>query len=376
MPEIRVVPPPLPQPPPLPPESWEVAESPRPPRRPNWLVQGGMVLVWLLIGSAQKLGWTTSVMIHTFALTLLAMILVPLERKEPPRILTASEAVGEAVEIGEDVADFTSLAPPDASVADPLNPAVTIGGSHGNVQPDLALLSGPQASGLGQGMGAGRGDAAGREADARIAQAGGRGGVVQIAILWDDRNDLDLHVLTPRGTRICYLSPKSPDGGELDVDMNVRGESLKPVENIRWLTRAPQDGLYRVQVHYFERHDRAQAQSPFRVVLRIGEEERVLQGVARQVRQFTEVATFEIKEGRGAGIKPQLTDFEETEVPEIAQDPRRLAQREQFAREALQDALAATSDKLRAGKLRRVVERFPGTESAEEARRRLQQMSD
>ncbi len=376
MPESRVVPPSLPRPPSLPTESFAVTETARPPRRPNWLVQVGTWLLWLVIGSSQKLGWTASALIHTFALLMLALILVPLERKEPPLLLTAAEAVGELEEIGEAVTEFDTNSPLDATVVDPVNPAATIGGSHGDVQPDLALLSGPRVSGLGQGVGSGRGDAAGREADARVAQAGGRGGVVQIAILWDDRNDLDLHVLTPRNTRICFLSPTSPDGGELDVDMNVRGESTRPVENIRWLSRAPQDGLYRVQVHYFERHDRAQPQSPFRVVLRIGSEERVLQGVARQVRQFTEVATFEIKGGRVADIKPQLKDFEETEVPEIAQDPRRLAQREQFAREALQDALAATSDKLRAGKLRRVVERFPGTESAEEARRRLQQMTE
>lgn len=355
--------------PPLPPPPLPEVAGDRPQPRPGFFARAIAAVVALLVGTAQHTGWTTSVCLHAVVLTLLALILVPLDRRDPPSILTAANAenIGDAAL--EDVAEFVQE---QASVtAESTQPVFDIGGSTGNVQPDLALLSGTP-SGLGRGVGQGSGDGSGREADARIARAGGRGGVVQIAILWDDRNDLDLHVLTPGNKRICFLNPKSPDGAELDVDMNVKGESTQPVENIRWLTKAPADGRYRVQVHYFARHDRAARESPFRTILRIGDEELVLKGVARAERQFTEVATFEIKNGLPGSIQTQLKDFDESEVPEVANDPRRMAQREEFARAALDDALASTGEKLQVGKLRRLLERFPGTEAAAEARRRLQ----
>jgi len=304
-------------------------------------------------------------------LTLAALIFLPQEHKPPPGIITAATADEQNVDVGQQLAEFELSAPQAAIAPDPTSTAAALGGSTGTREPDLALLSGPTVAGSGQGTGAGAGDGVGKEADARIAQAGGRGGVVQIALLWDDRNDLDLHVVTPRPERIFYVRPTAQDGGELDVDMNQIGESTRPVENIRWLTQAPRDGVYTVQVQYYQRHDRTRPTSPFRVLLRVGELEKVVKAVAKKEQEMIEIAEFEIRGGRPTRIDSNLKEVDAANIPEVANDPRRSGNREQFAKQELDEALQAKTPALIAGKLRRLIQRFPGTAAAQEAQRRI-----
>ena len=70
----------------------------------------------------------------------------------------------------------------------------------------------------------------------RVTRAGGLYENVDIrfSLAWNNRNDLDLHVVTPSGYHIYFRDKKAPCGGYLDVDMNVNGETTKPVENTRW----------------------------------------------------------------------------------------------------------------------------------------------
>jgi hypothetical protein len=107
-----------------------------------------------------------------------------------------------------------------------------------------------------------------RSADAeRAREQGGRNGVVQIILAWDDVNDLDLAILCPGRQRI-FFSNTQACGGELDVDQNS-GRPLvpQPVENVVFATE-PAPGRYRILVTNFKHNPPAPALSPYRVTLR------------------------------------------------------------------------------------------------------------
>jgi len=77
-------------------------------------------------------------------------------------------------------------------------------------------------------------------------------GDVQITLRWSTHTDLDLHVFDPSGFEISFASPRSPTGGQLDVDANYQpcAETLTPVENVFWQTGGSPRGQFRVEVHY------------------------------------------------------------------------------------------------------------------------------
>lgn len=108
------------------------------------------------------------------------------------------------------------------------------------------------------------------EIRSRVLAAGGMHGGVDIraSLIWNNRNDLDLHVMTPANEHIYFGSKRASCGGELDVDRNVNGETTKPVENTRWAKGTAPKGRYRVWVRNYRFHE-TPAPTPFKVELEV-----------------------------------------------------------------------------------------------------------
>jgi len=118
------------------------------------------------------------------------------------------------------------------------------------------------------------------EVRARVTCAGGMYDNVDIraSLIWNNRNDLDLHVIPPSGEEVFYAHKQSACGGWLDVDMNVSGQTDKPVENVRWSKGTAPAGRYRVFVQNYNFHDPQHA-TPFRVELEVNGEIKHVDGV-------------------------------------------------------------------------------------------------
>src|SRR5262249_25970577 len=83
----------------------------------------------------------------------------------------------------------------------------------------------------------------------RLEKAKAGRGPLEVALAWSNKNDLDLHVKPPSKEEIFYKHKGSKCGGKQDVDMNVnyKDASMKPVEHIVWSEKAP-PGKYEVWV--------------------------------------------------------------------------------------------------------------------------------
>lgn len=103
----------------------------------------------------------------------------------------------------------------------------------------------------------------------RLIAAGGRFKEVSIraSLIWNDRNDVDLHCLTPGGEHIFFGEKQARCGGYLDVDRNIGGETTKPVENIRWAKGTAQAGRYQFWVETFRFHESPSQAIPYKVEL-------------------------------------------------------------------------------------------------------------
>jgi len=105
----------------------------------------------------------------------------------------------------------------------------------------------------------------------RVKNAGGmiEGVSIRASLLWNNRNDLDIHVICPSGEEIYYGHMHSRCGGVLDVDRNVQGETMKPVENVRWEKGKAPKGKYRVFVRNFATHGSFPCETEFRAEIEI-----------------------------------------------------------------------------------------------------------
>ena len=96
----------------------------------------------------------------------------------------------------------------------------------------------------------------------RVKAAGGSvTGEVCCRLAWHNYDDLDLHMLEPRGGHVFFGNRRSPSGGWLDVDMNAGGgRSREPVENIAYPTIADMPpGTYTLYVNNYNLRERKDA---------------------------------------------------------------------------------------------------------------------
>jgi uncharacterized protein YfaP (DUF2135 family) len=151
------------------------------------------------------------------------------------------------------------------------------------------------------------------ELQARLAREGARSSDVQISLMWNNYNDLDLHVVCPSGERIHGGNKISQCEGELDVDANVRGETRKPVENVVWPEGKAPAGKYQVYVHHYKKHDKRRSKDPtkFQVIVNGGGDLQEFNGELSSGDPILLVAEFEleapeIREQRRKAIEAEL----------------------------------------------------------------------
>ena len=68
--------------------------------------------------------------------------------------------------------------------------------------------------------------------------------------MWNNKNDLDLHIDTANGDHIDVNNRFSSCGGNLCMSMNAKTASKKPIEHIIWENKPPA-GKYVISVDHF-----------------------------------------------------------------------------------------------------------------------------
>ncbi len=151
----------------------------------------------------------------------------------------------------------------------------------------------------------------------RVENAGGQYKDVDIraSLIWHNRNDLDLHCETPSGEEI-YFHNKQVGHGALDVDMNVHGETTKPVENIRWPEGKAPKGKYKFYVENYGFHESSKAGTPFKVEIEINGEFQTfeLKTIANETSRDSRVKVidFDYDPNQRKVIKDNYANYDDT----------------------------------------------------------------
>jgi hypothetical protein len=124
----------------------------------------------------------------------------------------------------------------------------------------------------------------------RLEREGAKTGDVEIALIWWNLNDLDLHVIDPAGEEIYFEHPRVRSGGELDVDMNAGAGrfSREPVEHVYFPKGAAPPGHYKVYVVHFA--DRGQDPTKYVVDVKANGQRKQYNGIISDNRQRGAIA--------------------------------------------------------------------------------------
>lgn len=137
----------------------------------------------------------------------------------------------------------------------------------------------------------------------RVEAAGGtyENCAIRCSLIWESYTDLDLHCITPNGFHIYFGDKRDRSGGYLDVDANGGFvTTTKPVENIRWINRAP-NGHYHFWVHNY--HDRNHSDNPYKVELEVNGKIYTYNGYMRDTGEHTTVFDFDYINGEVKNFK-------------------------------------------------------------------------
>ena len=146
----------------------------------------------------------------------------------------------------------------------------------------------------------------------RIEEAGGRyeNCEIRCSLAWEGGTDLDIHCITPSGKEI-YYNNKRVGNGWLDIDANGGHiTSLTPVENIRWISDAP-EGIYRFFVHNFQ--ERGKGTTPYTVEMQVGNEHYLYNGVAGSTGYRQDVFVFDYHNGKITPLQDSLAPMQSGE---------------------------------------------------------------
>jgi len=131
----------------------------------------------------------------------------------------------------------------------------------------------------------------------RLEKAGAKKGYIDIALSWNNKNDLDLHVIPPSGKEEIYFRfRKSSCGGELDVDRNagpVESCVDNPIEHVYWQGGFAPIGIYKVNVNFFRKKILSENVNDFKIVINIDNNYTEYKGTVPNVGQTVEVCTFQ-----------------------------------------------------------------------------------
>ena len=188
-------------------------------------------------------------------------------------------------------------------------------------------------------------EAADKELEERLEREGAKSSEVQISLMWNNYNDLDLHVLCPSGERIHGGNKISECGGELDVDANVRPETKKPVENIVWPDFKAPPGEYKVYVHHYKKHKKRRSKDPtkFRVIVNAGGEIKHYEGELSHGDPIMLVCEFSLE----APEERDTRSDDEKEKALMEEEAKKIAEEERIAielEELRQQELAAAEE--------------------------------
>ena len=268
----------------------------------------------------------TSVLVHMFGLMIAGCIVLRPEQHEQISFVATPMTVEEMPPIQEVVFESLSLetqeleqvaavvesaesmdvATVEPSIEDVGDTAVELDVTDfaDRIAPLGDLLQPSSARGSGSGLPMG---AALATFVKRLKREGAKSGDVQISLIWNNFNDLDLHVITPSGQLIFFGRPFSSCRGELDVDMNAGGRnSREPVENVYWPRDHAPQGKYIVLVHHFAPHGDPDP-TPFEVLVNVDGETKTFKGVLSRGQPQMKIHEFERK--ATSRREPERDDF-------------------------------------------------------------------